>query len=77
MELTAVAQQLIYNLKKLNLTEDDLNQTFPSESMKCAPTTPISAVVYCTEIKERRKQKARITPYTPRSSMKARKSLNF
>lgn len=78
MEHSAMAYQLIYSLKKLNLNDrDDLNKTLPSESSKCAPGTPSSAVVYCTDLKKKHKHRVRITPYTPKASIRARKSLDF
>lgn len=86
MDHKTMAQQLIFNLKSLNLNEcnfgsltdkDDLNKTFPAESSKFVPSTPSSAPCYNIELKKRRKQQIRITPYAPKSSYKARKSLTF
>lgn len=90
MESATLSQQLINNLNALNLNGksfensfsdfqfmEDLNKTFPLESVRWEPVTPSSAVTYCTELKKRRKQKVRVTPYTQKSSVKARKSLNF
>ena len=83
MEYTTLAQQLIFNLKHLNLGEygfddkDDLNMTFPSDSTRFTPTTPSSTLSFSDDVRKRRKQKVRITPYTPKTLFNARKSLNF
>lgn len=86
MEQTTLAQQLIFNLKALNLNDydfsspqhkHDLSRKYPVEPKKMMPSTPSSVSSNNTELKKKRKMQARITPYTSKTSFKARKSLKF
>lgn len=78
-----IAQLLVKNLQKLQLndcvfsTMDDLYATLPSESSATTPGMAKSTPSDSTGLKKRRKHQVRITPYTPKSSIKARKSLQF